>query len=177
MPQGARCDLVVSQLDLNATMLDALDCPPLPNSSGRSLLPVIADADAPWEDVAFSEFCLDQAGSGGPFPEDGVRQRMVRRGPWKLVYYHGYPCQLFNLEEDPVEMVDRSQDASCAEIVAALSAKVLQDWNPDVIARQMARQRADGRILNRWASSTEPADQYRWNLRPEMDYLDQEQMA
>ena len=28
---------------------------------------------------------------------------MIRRGPWKLVYYHGLPSQLFNLEEDPRE--------------------------------------------------------------------------
>jgi len=176
LPQGARCDRVVSQLDLNATMLDALDCPPLPNSPGRSLLPLLADADTPWEDVAFSEFCLDLAGAGGPFPEDGVRQRMVRRGPWKLIYYHGYPCQLFNLEEDPRETVDRSQDKSCKETVAALTAEVLEGWDPELIAAQMARLRADGAILQKWASNTGPADSIRWNLRTETNYLDPKQM-
>jgi choline-sulfatase len=176
LPQGTRCDRVISQLDLNATMLDALDCPPLPNSPGRSLLPLLADADSPWEDVAYSEFCLDLAGAGGPFPEDGVRQRMVRRGPWKLIYHHGYPCQLFNLEEDPKELVDHSQDESCTEIVAALTAEVIDGWDPDTIALQMARMRADGSILKDWASKTTPTDQYRWDLRPEMDFLDPEQM-
>jgi len=157
-------------------MLDALDCPPLPNSPGRSLLPLLADANSPWEDVAYSEFCLDLAGAGGPFPEDGVRQRMVRRGPWKLIYHHGYPCQLFNLEEDPKELVDHSQDESCTEIVAALTAEVIDGWDPDTIALQMARMRADGSILKDWASKTTPTDQYRWDLRPEMDFLDPEQM-
>ena len=176
LPQGVRCDRVVSQLDLNATMLDALDCPPLPNSPGRSLLPLLADADTPWEDVAFSEFCLDLAGAGGPFPEDGVRQRMVRRGPWKLIYYHGYPCQLFNLEEDPRETVDRSQDESCKETVAALTAEVLEGWDPELITAQMARLRADGAVLTRWASNTGPADSIRWNLRTEMNYLDPKQI-
>lgn len=176
LPQGSRCERVISQLDLNTTMLAALECPPLPNSPGRNLLPLLADAQAPWEDVAYSEFCLDLAGSGGPFPEDGVRQRMVRRGPWKLIYYHGYPCQLFNLEEDPKELVDRSQDESCAEIVAPLSSEVLDGWDPDAIALQMARTRADGSILRKWASTTTPADRYRWDLRPEMDFLDPEQM-
>lgn len=176
LPQGARCDRVISQLDLNATMLDALDCPPLPNSPGRSLLPLLADADTPWEDVAFSELCLDLAGAGGPFPEDGVRQRMVRRGPWKLIYYDGYPCQLFNLEEDPHETVDRSRDESCKETVAALTAEVLEGWDPELIATQMARLRADGAILTKWANNTAPADSIRWNLRTEMNFLDPKQI-
>ncbi len=177
LPQDARCDRVVSQLDLNATMLDALNCPPLPNSAGRSLLPLLADPDAPWEDVAYSEFCLDLAGAGGPYPEDGVRQRMVRRGPWKLIYYHGYPCQLFNLEEDPRETVDRSRDESCEEIVTSLTAQVLEGWDPDLITSEMARLRGDGAILREWAHNTMPANQIRWELRPEMSYLDPEQMT
>ena len=174
---GIRCERVVSQLDLNATMLDALDCPALPNSPGRSLLPLLENGDSPWEDVAFSEFCLDAAGSGGPFPEEGVYQRMVRRGPWKLIYYHGFPCQLFNLESDPRETVDRARDSSCKGIVEELTAEVLRDWDPEVVAAQMARKRADAPILSGWARHTEPADQYRWDLRPEMDYLDEDQMT
>ena len=160
----------------NATILDALDCPPLKSSSGRSLLPLLADADAPWEDVAYSEFCLDLAGAGGPFPEEGIRQRMVRRGPWKLIYYHGYPCQLFNLEEDPNELVDRSQDGSCAEILGTLTTDVLDGWDPELVATQMANLRADGAILGQWAHNTRPNDLIRWNLRPEMDFLDPDQM-
>ena len=69
LPGGTRCGRVVSSLDLNATMLDALGCPALPNSRGRSLLPVLKDPDhAAWDDVAFSELCYDAAGGGGPFP-------------------------------------------------------------------------------------------------------------
>ena len=43
-----------------------------------------------WEDVAFSEYAL----------REGQVQRMVRRGPWKLVYHWRERPQLFNLEED-----------------------------------------------------------------------------
>ncbi len=32
-----------------------------------------------------------------------VQTRMLRSGRWKLIYYHGYEPQLFDLEEDPAE--------------------------------------------------------------------------
>ena len=73
LPEGIRCDRVVSSLDLSATMLDALNAPPLPHSHGRSLLPLLRSPDAAWEDVAISECCADE----------GCYHRMVRRGNWK----------------------------------------------------------------------------------------------
>ena len=36
LPEGGRCDRVINQFDLNATMLDAVGAPPLPRSNGRS---------------------------------------------------------------------------------------------------------------------------------------------
>ena len=41
LPAGTQCDRVMSALDLNATMLQALDAPPLPNSPGRSALELL----------------------------------------------------------------------------------------------------------------------------------------
>ena len=176
LPEGIHCDRVVSALDLNATMLEALSCPPLPHSRGRSLLPLLHDPEgSQWEDVAFSEFCLDAAGAGGPFPEEGVFQRMVRRDEWKLNYYHGQPCQLFNLAEDPRETRDLAADPAFRKIAADLQAEVLDEWDPEWIAARMAALRQDRQILAAWARQVQPPDQYRWDLRPEMDYLDDPQ--
>ena len=36
----------------------------------------------------------------------------------------------------------------------------------------MKAKRADAKILADWGRQTQPAEQYRWNLLPEMDYLD-----
>jgi len=179
---GLRLDRVVSSLDLNATILDALQCPPLPSSRGRSLLPLIASGGTgTWDDVAFSEFCLDADGAGGPFgepffPREGVLQRMIRRGDWKLTYYRGLPSQLFNLRTDPHELEDRIDDPACADVVSRLTAEVLDGWDPDLVAAQMAELRADNRILKAWAGNVVPDDSYRWDLRPEMDYLDANQL-
>lgn len=178
LPAGLRCPNVVSALDLNATLLDAMGCPALPHSHGRSLLPLLqGQPGAVWDDVAISEFCLDAAGSGGPFPEEGVFQRMIRRGPWKLNYYHGQPCQLFNLEEDPRETRDLAADPNHGAVRARLLQEVLEGWNPEWIRGRLAAMRQDRNVLAGWARHVRPADRFRWDLRPEMDYLDAEQLG
>lgn len=178
LPSGTRCGRVVSSLDLNATMLDALGCPALPSSRGRSLLPVLTDPDhAAWDDVAFSELCYDAAGAGGPFPEQGVFQRMIRRGPWKLNYYHDQPCQLFNLEEDPRETNDRAADPACQKRIDELKSEVLTGWDPEWISARLANWRQERPIFAGWTRTVQPEDQCRWDLRPEMDYLDEKQMG
>ena len=172
LPKGKRFDQVISSLDLNATMIDALQCPALPHSRGRSLLPLMRDENASWDNVAFSEFCQDRAGGGGPFPSEGVYQRMIRQDEWKFNYYHNQPCQLFNLREDPSELHDRATDPACQSPIKDFTARILDGWHPETIASQLAAQNQDNRILSAWARHTQPADTVRWDLRPEMDYLE-----
>lgn len=168
IPAGQRCDRVVSALDVNATILNALGAPPLPHSSGRSFLGLITGKEEmPWEDIAFSEYCADQFA-----PEGGCYQRMIRRDAWKLVYYHEYEPQLFNLVEDPEETVNRAEDPTCQEIRQALTEQVLNGWDPEEIKAKMAAKRADSQILGAWAQKTQPPDTIRWELKPEMNYLD-----
>ena len=111
LPAGAQCDRVMSALDLNATMLQALGAPPLPNSPGRAALELLRTGRGDWSDTAFSEYAL----------REGQVQRMVRRGPWKLIYHWQERPQLFNLAEDPQERVDRAADPECRELVAELT--------------------------------------------------------
>ena len=175
--EGLRIRRVASSLDINAFILDALGCPPLPQSRGRSFKTLLSDPETKaWDDVAFSEFCLDSSGAGGPFPETGVIQRMIRRGPWKLNYYHGQPSQLYNLEYDPDELEDRIDDPECADIRETLEIELLNDWDPESVSVEMSHLRRDQAILAGWGSNVKPADRFRWNLRPEMDFLDPEQM-
>lgn len=167
LPQGLRCRQVVSALDLNATILDALGAPPLPASHGRSLLGLMRGESVVWQDRAFSEYCTDE----------GCTHRMVREGDWKLNYYHGQEPQLFNLREDPEELHDRAQDPACRRVRAELTAFVLDGWDPDVVAARVQQKRADVELLTAWAHHTRPMETYRWPLRPEMDYLDEPDSA
>lgn len=174
IPPHQRCDRVVSALDVNATMLDALDAPALPGSPGRSLMGLVSDrpttrAVAPqdWQDTAYAEYCEDQYS-----PPGGCYHRMVRQNEWKLIYYHGYAPQLFNLQEDPDELVDRAGDPATHAICRELTAQVLREWDPVAIQRRMAEKRADNRILTAWAETVQPPDRFRWTVTPEMNYLE-----
>jgi choline-sulfatase len=170
VPGGQRCDRVVSAVDVTATMLDALGAPALPGTPGRSLLGLVSPLrpTPEWEDIAFSEYCADQYA-----PDGETYQRMVRAGPWKLVYYHGMEPQLFNLDEDPGEMVDRAQDAACRAVRDVLTQRVLAGWDPDSIAAALAQKRGEVAVLKGWAQRTQPPSQYQWPLRPEMNRLDE----
>lgn len=164
LPEGRRCGRVASSLDLMATMLAALGAPPLPTSNGRNMLELWRQPEESrgWIDEAFSEYCTD----------DGCLQRMVRRDQWKFNYYHGMEPQLFDLSADPGEVHDLAQDPRYRTIRERLTARVLASWNPDVIAGQLAERRAESALIKTWTRKTRPADQYRWKLTAEMNYLD-----
>lgn len=170
LPQGERRAQVVNLIDVTATMVEALGAPPLPNGQGRSLFGVARDAGAAWDDETFSEYCTDAvpAWTGG----DAVRQRMIRSGPWKLVYYHGHRPQLFNLADDPDEMNDLAEAPEARAVRDRLVARLLAEWNPDRIAEQMRGRRADKDVIGAWARHVQPADQYRWRLEASQNRLD-----
>jgi choline-sulfatase len=179
VPAGQRCGRVVSALDLTATMLDAGGAPVLPQMEGRSLLGLLGADRAPsasgmvrpalteWEDVAFSEFCV----------EPGWYQRMVRSGPWKLNHYHGHRPQLFNIEDDPDELHDLAGDPGFSTIEKDLTARVLDGWDGEAITREIEEKAADLEILRAWARATRPAEQHRWPITSEMHYLEEAPIA
>jgi choline-sulfatase len=143
----------------------------LPNADGKSFLHLLTHGDGrgDWQDLAFSEYCSDEYA-----PVGGCYQRMVRLGPWKLVYYHGQEPQLFNLAEDPGELVDRAQDPACQAVRRDLIEMIQDGWRPVVIANRMVAMQADTEILRQWARHAQPADQFRWHLEPAMNYLKDE---
>ncbi|HET7769202.1 MAG TPA: sulfatase-like hydrolase/transferase [Chloroflexota bacterium] len=163
LPEGQRRRNVTSTLDLTATILDAAGASPLPDMAGRSFLPLLSSEDAAWEDEAFSEFCV----------EEGWFHRMIRRGPWKLIHYHGHRPQLFNLEDDPDELRDLAEDPAHTSIRQELTTRVLQGWDGDAIQAEHTLKRAQHNILRQWARTTHPREQYRWPITREMHYLDE----
>jgi choline-sulfatase len=170
LPQGERRKHVVNLIDVTATMLDALGAPALPHAQGNSLLPIAHDASAPWVDETFSEYCTDTvpAWTGGM----AVRQRMLRRGNWKLVHYHGYAPQLFDLANDPDELRDLAGDPSHRGTLETLTARLLEDWSPGAVDRRMKSRRQDKDLIGAWARGTRPESAYLWRSRPDYNRLD-----
>jgi len=170
LPAGQRRAQVVNLIDVAATMLDALEAPPLPHAQGRGFLDVARDPCAAWIDETFVEHCTDSvpAWTGGR----PVQQRMVRSGRWKLIYYHGEPMQLFDLQSDPCERNDLANDAGCADVRERLLARVLDGWDPARIAERIRERRRDKNLIDQWARTVGPPDEFRWHLAPALNRLE-----
>ncbi len=89
---------------------------------GRSLATQLQgdarDADRP----VFSEYY-----------EWGFPERMVRTRDWKYMYSHGQPCQLYNLQADPLEQHNLIDDPASQGVRRDLHAQVMAGWEmPDM---------------------------------------------
>ena len=161
-------------------MLDASGSPKLPRSNGRSLLKLLKDPrNTDWENLAFSEYCMDDAdyfstssNLGGldiHAMSGGVQNRMIRYNEYKLNYYNGFEPQLFNLKEDPDELNDLAKDKSYENIRKDLTNKVLENWDPNEIAEKMRVLRRETEIKKDWGTKIDPDDSLRWDLDPLKD--------
>ncbi|MAQ49127.1 MAG: hypothetical protein CL720_05380 [Chloroflexi bacterium] len=179
LPSGQKNDSVINQYDLISTILDATNSKQLPRSNGKSLIEHIKDPNSKWKNIAFSEYCMDDSNfnsfSGNLGGEDihakpgGVQNRMIRLDNWKLIYYHGYESELFNLEKDPFEQNDLSKDKKYFSVKEKLENLILKDWNPDHISKKMKILKQEQKIQYEWAHNTDPEDTLRWNLDPDKD--------
>ena len=108
--EGRRVKTPVDLHDLRAAMFRALGVTQLETWWGEALQDIPEDDP---ERVAFAEY-----------HGHGVRgaSYLVRKGDWKLLYHVGAPNQLFNLAEDPDELVTHAGDApeKAKELEAAL---------------------------------------------------------
>lgn len=168
-PAGQRRGQVVNLTDLAPTFCDLAGTAPLPQADGDSLLPLLADPAAPWLDETVSEYVSDgvPGWTGGRM----VASRMLRCGRWKLVYHHGHPDQLFDLETDPDEMHDLSGRAEYAALQRQMRARVLADWDPEAILARVRAHVADQALLAQWAAKVEPDEILRWQMKPGDNWL------
>ena len=165
MPAGRVDSRVTSLLDLSATLLGWADAGSLPGARGRDLR-VGPDGEVPadWVDEAFAEYHGGLMNIALP----PLRHRMVRRGPHKLVWYDGYPPQLFDLEADPDELDDLAGSDKHREVRDALLARALDGWDPDALRERQARRAERHALMRRWVRGTRPAEPVRWvDLHPE----------
>ncbi len=124
VPANHVAETPVSLVDVFPTVLQGagVDASDGVERPGRSLFEVIANPTP--ERTVFSEY--HAVGSPTAF-------LMVRRGPWKYIAYPGYPPQLFNLAEDPDEVVDRAGDAACDGVRRELDAALRDIVDPDAV--------------------------------------------
>jgi choline-sulfatase len=122
---------------------------PLPAADGQSLWKTLQGRpDAGRAEETFSEHL------GGI---DGVPSRMVRRGPWKLYKYHdSTPPVMYNLEQDPEEMIDLGTDPRHEGLRNELLKRLYDGWDPDEVLLGAAVLERDLRLVTRWGQAVQP---------------------
>lgn len=122
---------LVEAIDTVPTILDALGLPRHEERvEGQSLLAMTRDkAPQTWRDAVFSE--LDYSFRPTRLmlerTPDECKAWMVRTANWKYVYWLDYPPQLFDLRNDPSELIDLGTDVAYATTRAALRDR-LCEW-------------------------------------------------
>lgn len=135
VPQGV-CDTPVDLLDLYPTIVQGAGLDPahsLDDRPGRSLFE-LAGEEADTERQIFSEY--HAAGSN-------TAAFMLRQGRWKYHYYVRFQPELFDLDNDPEELVDLATNPAHAETIRALERALRQICDPEAVdAQAKADQRA-----------------------------------
>ena len=151
--EACECTLNASLLDLGPTLLDYAGAEPLPGVAGRSLRPLLEGAvPAGWDDTVFSEM----VGYGHEPPG-----RMIRQGPWKLVWYPGFPPLLFNLEEDPGELMNVADAPELRRLREQLHERVQEGFDAQRSLGVLAR-RAPRALLAQWRRQFAAPDPDHW---------------
>jgi len=152
------CTANASLLDLGPTMIDYAGSRPLPRVAGRSLRPLLQGAIPPeWDDTVFSEM----VGYG-----DDPAGRMVKQGPWKLVHYDGFAPLLFNLHDDPEELVNRAEDPDLHGLREQLHQRALAGFDPHRSQGVLARRQGSLGFLGQWRAQFEAPDPDHWTPPP-----------
>ena len=117
---------LVSHVDFADTICDIAGIEPLPGSQGRSYLPVLKDAKAPWRMNTFMEYHGDQG--RGAFWRAIVADRDNRR--LKYIYTPGDVDELYDVTADPREMHSLVDEPAYAGLRAELREQ-LSGWMRD----------------------------------------------
>ncbi len=129
VPAGKVVGTNVSLLDSFPSIIEAVGVDSAPEDAdlpGGSLWQMAREEDR--ERTVFSEYHAIFSPSGF---------FMIRAGRYKYVSYAGgYPPQLFDMVEDPLETRDRADDSAYAAVLAACERALRAICDPDAVDRQ-----------------------------------------
>jgi len=109
LPQGQVCREPVSLVDCFPTILKWTGVAPKPEDRDLPGLPLDEIARTAPKRTILCEYHAAGAATGA---------FMIRKGPFKYVYYAGMPAQLFDLDSDPQETRDLARERGYAGLVA-----------------------------------------------------------
>lgn len=104
-PAGERCDRPVSLQDLFPTLTDLVGLPTKPGIDGRSLLPLLRNAEAPWPHAAITFMQHPQ-------------NYAISTEAWRYLHYRDGSEELYHIREDPYEWHNLAEDPGHAEALS-----------------------------------------------------------
>jgi arylsulfatase A-like enzyme len=147
--RGRTDDRLVECIDMLPTFFEALGGDPADQDhwmEGRSILPLMRDggAVADWRDGTFAEcdYSYREARVALGLRPSQCRAWSVRTEDWKYVIFNGFPPQLFDLRDDPDELIDLGESQDHAAARAMLHERIF-DW---LRARRTRYTRSDAEI-------------------------------
>ncbi len=118
---------MVLSLDLAPSILDLCGVEPLPDTDGRSWVPLLGGDVTEWRTSFFYQYDYERQ---FPFTPN---VRAVRTAEWKYIRYpHGdggrdrHAAELYDLQSDPLEMRNLAADPAHAADVARLAAELVR---------------------------------------------------
>ena len=130
--RGTASDALVEAIDLAPTFLNYFGGAPKPHIlEGRNLDPVLHGTGESWREFAISEFDYSTREARQIIGNDQADARliMIRDARWKYVHAEGFRPMLFDLENDPQELVDLGGTAGDAlDAVRARMREAIFSW-------------------------------------------------
>ena len=115
--RGVETDALVSLADIGPTLLERAGTEPIDVPDSRSFAPLLADPATHASDfsTSYAEF------HGTRFL---MTQRVLWRGPWKFVFNGFDYDELYNLDDDPDELINLAADPEYRETMRDMMAEI-----------------------------------------------------
>ena len=168
--RGTECDELVCAIDLVPTFVDWAGGTPRWNwLEGKSLVPALRSGDFKGYDYVVSECdyaALEFAQKKLGRDQYNARLTMIFDGRHKFIHCLGFAPMLFDLQEDPMELVDLGRDPAYAVQRGYLS-ELMLDWTAglknrvavadDTMASRIGDSARRGILIGYWDQKAVPA--------------------
>jgi arylsulfatase A-like enzyme len=128
---GREVQRFTSAADIFPTLCDRLGLVPDNHLDGETLIPFLEGAEPEnWRDAAFWEFDFRDIAKGGAERHFRLRSNacnlaVIRDENFKYVHFAGLPPLLFDLANDPMELINLADDPEYAATRLAYAEKLL----------------------------------------------------